>query len=189
MPSQPSRRLLWIAALFYCPMLISAYFVKPRSLLAIGPDADAYMAQGLGLGVAGVSTLLIVIGSRVVARRTAWGKILRDELSTILVGLNSQEILALALLSGFGEELLFRGVAMAYLGVWGQAAVFGLFHLPLRRTLWPWTLFALVIGVGLGWLTRWSGSLWPAVLLHFCVNYFNLHDLMDSPPPRAASVG
>jgi membrane protease YdiL (CAAX protease family) len=109
-------------------------------------------------------------------------------LATILFGLNSREILALALLSGFGEELLFRGVGMEYLGVWGQAGVFGLFHLPLRRALWPWTLFAVVIGIGLGELTRWSGSLWPAVLVHFCVNYFNLHDLADSPPPGTASA-
>jgi hypothetical protein len=187
MPPHPSRRLLWIAALFYCPMLISAYFVKPRSLLAVGPDADAYLAQGLGLAVATVSTLLIVFGSRIVARRTAWGRILRHELATILVGLSSQEILVLALLSSFGEELLFRGVAMAHLGVWGQAVVFGLFHLPLRRTLWPWTLFALLIGIGLGWLTRWSESLWPAVLLHFCVNYFNLHDLIHPPSSLSSS--
>ena len=183
MPSHSSRRMLWIALIFYCPMLISAFFVKPLSLLAVGPDVPDYEMQGLGLLAALAASTAIVIGSRLASRHTQWGRVLHAELAAILSGLNSGQVLAMALLSAFGEELLFRGVAMAYLGVWGQGAVFGLFHLPLRRALWPWTVFAVVIGIGLGWLTRWCGSLWPAVLVHFCVNYFNLHDLLDGPAP------
>jgi uncharacterized protein len=183
MPSVPSRRLIWIAAMVYCPMLASAILVRPRSLLAIGPDSAAYLAQGLGLAAAGMASAAVVLGSRWAARATGWGRALRAELGSVLGGMSSPQILAVALLSSFGEELLFRGMAMAYLGVWGQGALFGLFHLPMRRALWPWTLFAIVIGIGLGWLTRWCGSLWPAVLVHFCVNYFNLHDLAGDPAP------
>ena len=182
MPAAPSRRIIWIAVLFYVPMLASAAFVRPRSLLAIGPGPDALRAQGLGLAAAAGASLLVVLGSRWASRRTGWGRTLGAELTALVGGLNSTQVLAVSLLSAFGEELLFRGVALAYLGLWLQAALFGLFHFPARRALWPWTLFALAMGLGLGALTGWSGSLWPAVLLHFCVNYFNLHDLAERPP-------
>jgi len=175
--------MLWIALLFYGPMLASAAFVQPRSLLAIGPSPDALRAQGLGLALAAGASLLAVLASRWVSRRMGWGRALRAQLGAFVVGMDSTQVLAVSLLSGFGEELLFRGVAMAYLGLWLQGALFGLFHFPVRRSLWPWTLFALAMGLGLGALTRWSASLWPAVLLHFCVNYFNLHDLADNSHP------
>lgn len=185
--------MLWVALAFYSPMLASAVFIQPRSLLAIGPDRAGLVSQGLGLAVAAGASLAIVLASRWAARATGWGRALRGELAAVIGAMDSPQILALSLLSAFGEELLFRGVALAYLGVWLQGAVFALFHFPVRRALWPWTLFALAIGLGLGALTQGSGSLWPAVLLHFCVNYFNLHDLADEPPsaprpPEAAGA-
>jgi len=181
MPRIPARRLLWMAALFYAPLLASAAWVRPRSLLAAGPERAAVLAQGLCLAAAG--GLAIVLASRAAARRTVWGRALRADLGALLGGLSSRQMLALALLSGFGEEFLFRGVALHYLGVWGQGVAFGCCHWPVRRALWPWTAFALAIGIALGWLTLWSGSLWPGILLHFTVNYFNLHDLAEGQPP------
>jgi len=188
MPPAPSRRMLWVALVFYSPMLASAIFVQPRSLLAVGPDRAALLAQGLGLAVAVAASLAIVWASRWASGATGWGRALRSELGALMGGMDSPQILAVSLLSAFGEELLFRGVALATLGIWLQAGLFGAFHFPVRRALWPWTVFALAIGLGLGVLTQLSGSLWPAVLLHFCVNYFNLHDLADPRPPLPPSV-
>ncbi len=181
--------MLWIALAFYAPLLASAGFVRPRSLLALGPDRAALIGQGLGLAAAAGASLAIVLASRWAARATGWGRALRSELAALVGGMDSPRILALSLLSAFGEELLFRGVALAYLGVWLQGALFALFHFPVRRALWPWTVFALAIGLGLGALTQGSGSLWPAILLHFCVNYFNLHDLAGAPPPAPRPPG
>jgi membrane protease YdiL (CAAX protease family) len=175
--------MLWVAVIFYGPLLASAAFVEPRSVLALGPGPDALRSQGLGLAVAAGASLLIVLASRWASRSTRWGRALAAELGALAGGMDSAQVLAVSLLSAFGEELLFRGVALAYLGLWLQGTLFGLFHFPVRRALWPWTVFALAMGVGLGVLTQWSASLWPAVLLHFCVNYFNLHDLAAGPAP------
>jgi membrane protease YdiL (CAAX protease family) len=185
----PARRAVWIALLFYGPMLIAAAFVEPRSLLRIGPTLEALVAQGIGLAAAAAASLPIVLASRWAGRRTRWGRALHVELGALVRGLTSSQVLSLSLLSAFGEELLFRGVTMAYLGLWLQGALFALFHFPVRRVLWPWTLFALAMGLGLGGLTHWSGSLWPAVLLHFCVNYFNLHSLAEVPASPDAARG
>jgi hypothetical protein len=108
----------------------------------------------------------------------------------VLGGLDSRQILLLALLSAAGEEVIFRGVLQPRLGLWVATLLFGLLHVPVRRSLVPWTLFALAIGLVLGLLTEWSGSLWPAILLHFLVNYFNLHDLArPRPEPQRPSAG
>ena len=103
--------------------------------------------------------------------------------------LTSGEILILALLSAFGEEILFRGVLHGRLGLWPTALLFGLFHFPFRRELLPWSLFALAMGAGLGALTDIFTTLWPAILFHFAVNHRNLHDLAAPGPGEPTEAG
>ncbi|MDT8912329.1 type II CAAX endopeptidase family protein [Amycolatopsis sp. PS_44_ISF1] len=76
------------------------------------------------------------------------------------------------LLTPLGEEALFRGVLAGFLFRWGpwigvplSAAVFALAHglnavMPL----------AFVVGLSTGLLLRFSGSLWPAVVVHVVYN-------------------
>lgn len=85
-----------------------------------------------------------------------------------------------ALIVGFFEEVLFRGVLLhglrarlsAVASVLVGAAIFGAFHLvnwvtgqPLEPTI-AQALGAAGGGVLYGALVLWTGSLWPAVLLH-----------------------
>ena len=74
-----------------------------------------------------------------------------------------------AALSALAEELFFRAALLPLIGVWGQAALFGLLH-PAPRKAWVYTLFTFVAGLGLGYLTLFTGRLYPAVLVHFAVN-------------------
>ena len=136
-----------------------------------------------GLALAGGLGLCVVMGSRWLTRRFEWASALHGELRELLGPLTSWEILLLSLLSAFGEEILFRGVMHPRLGLWAAALLFAAFHFPYRRSLVPWTFFALVLGVVLGWLTDTFQSLWPAIFLHFFINYFNLHELAGEAPP------
>ncbi len=85
-----------------------------------------------------------------------------------------------ALIVGFFEEVLFRGVLLhglrarlsAIVSVLVGAAIFGAFHLvnwvtgqPLEPTI-AQALGAAGGGVLYGALVLWTGSLWPAILLH-----------------------
>ncbi len=78
----------------------------------------------------------------------------------------------LSFLVPLGEELLFRGVLMrgllrygAVVAVLGSTVVFALFH--GINTALP---TALVVGVVAAEITRRSGSIWPAVVVHVINN-------------------
>lgn len=178
MNAMPSRRMVWLALIFYLPMLGGAYFLRAPGLLLV---AD-WPRMALGLGVACAAGAAVVAVSRVFVRRVAWGRALQSEFRAVLGPLSSWQILVLSLLSSFGEEILFRGVIHPRLGLWITALLFGAFHFPYRKILLPWSGFALVLGVVLGLLTDAYASLWPAIFLHFFINYFNLHDLAQPPP-------
>jgi hypothetical protein len=167
-------RLAWI---FYLPMIATAFLAREPGAFRIADWTGFW--QGVGAAAAGI--VAVVLGSRWMSRRTGWGRRLHAEFAPVLGGLDSRQILTLSLLSAFGEEILFRGVLQPWLGLSVTTILFGVFHFPARRTLIPWSFFAAVLGLALGGLVLYFGSLWPPILLHFGVNYFNLHDLAQTP--------
>ena len=58
----------------------------------------------------------------------------------------------LALLSGVGEEIFFRGALQPYLGLWGTSILFGLVHLVPGGKVISWSLAAGLVGVILGFI-------------------------------------
>ena len=85
-------------------------------------------------------------------------------------------LLAFAWLSSpFLEELIFRGFAQSIYGQkigigWAiliQSVLFALVH-PFNSLSWPLSIFAA--GVMYGLLTKYSQSIWPAVLAHITYN-------------------
>lgn len=91
--------------------------------------------------------------------------------------------------SVLAEELLFRGWLQSLLverlgaaiGIALTALLFGAAHLPFGVAF---ALLAGISGLGYGLAFHYSGRLWPAVLLHGCVNL--LHLLLLSYPLRMA---
>ncbi|MCP4447338.1 MAG: CPBP family intramembrane metalloprotease [Myxococcales bacterium] len=136
--------------------------VSGASLL-LGP------AIGLGLG------LVVVFLSRLSVENFLWAKHLHSEFRSILGELSGREILILALASSVGEELLFRGALMPWLGIWAQAALFGALHFGPGKRFLPWTITALAVGVGFGFLAHWTGNLGAPIVAHFTINFLNLH--------------
>ncbi len=134
----------------------------------------------LGLGVA--TGALLVGGWRGLASLSQRARDLEDELGKMLGPLAPAEIVALALLSGFAEELFFRGAMQASWGWLVTTIIFALIHTgpgPAYRT---WTLFAAVAGLALGGLMLWRGNLLAPVVAHVLVNGVNLRWLIVAPP-------
>lgn len=84
-----------------------------------------------------------------------------------------QTLVIVALIPAVGEELLFRGVLQsmisekfgAHLGIWITAFVFSFIHFQFFG-FFP----RFLLGVLLGYLVVWSGSLWYAIAAHFTNN-------------------
>jgi membrane protease YdiL (CAAX protease family) len=151
----------------------------------------AWEALLAGLGVA-----LVVVALTRVGRR-AWSAVDRAarELASLLGPIGWKEAWLIALASGVGEELLFRGALWPYLGLLGTTLLFGLVHVVPRRALWGYPLFAALVGLLIGLLREASGSVLPCVIAHVVVNGLNLswlggryHELVAAPaasPPPA----
>lgn len=76
--------------------------------------------------------------------------------------------LLLALASGVGEELLFRGALQPVLGLWPTAVLFALLHIQYGLT--PITLVVFAIGVILGYIRR-RDSTTLAIFIHTGYNF------------------
>jgi membrane protease YdiL (CAAX protease family) len=132
-----------------------------------------WLDLGLGLGAG-----LLLLGLWSAAERLfPLARDLEARLAQALGPLSGSEALALALLSGFAEELFFRGAVQGTLGLVGATILFGLLHSGPGREMRLWTLFALVAGGVLGLLMQWRGNLLGPVAGHFLVNAVNLRRL------------
>ena len=135
---------------------------------------------GLMAGV--VFGCIIVWLSKLVVRRTTWARKLLVEMKSILGRLTWTESLFLAALSALCEEILFRGILQAHLGLVLSSLIFGLAHLPRNRTLIPWTIQATLLGFCLGLLFLYTGNLIAPVAAHFVINFRNLNFIRKYPP-------
>jgi membrane protease YdiL (CAAX protease family) len=173
------RRVIGLSLVVYIPMLAGTLFLAPPGEFVIRD----WPRFGYALAGAAVAVVALVLGSRWIARKTGWGRHLRHEFRAALGPLTSVDILWLSLLSGFGEEIVFRGVLLGRIGLIWSSVAFAAMHFPFRLSLWPWTAFAGIMGLGLAAVTQWAGLLWPAIFIHLCVNYFNLHDIVEADQP------
>jgi membrane protease YdiL (CAAX protease family) len=131
----------------------------------------------LDLGV-GAGAGLLLLGLWSVAERIfPLARELEARLAQALGPLSGSEALALAVLSGFAEELFFRGAVQGSLGWVAATLLFGLLHSGPGKAFRLWTLFAILAGTVLGLLMVWRGNLLGPVTGHFLVNAVNLRRL------------
>ena len=141
-------------------------------LYRIGAPSAAQLVGGPLLGV--VVGLAFVGLTRLASRRFQWARDLHRSFRDLLGPLVGGEIVILAAASSLGEELLFRGALLPWLGLWVQAGIFALLHVGPGKRFLPWTATAFAIGVGFGVLARETGSLGGPIAAHFVINFFNL---------------
>jgi membrane protease YdiL (CAAX protease family) len=85
--------------------------------------------------------------------------------------------LYLAVITSFGEELLFRGSLQPFLGLTLTSVLFGLLHMGKDKPVSAWSVWALIAGLLLGWMYEETGSLWPPIIAHFGVNTVSILSL------------
>ncbi|HEX7841966.1 MAG TPA: CPBP family intramembrane glutamic endopeptidase [Kofleriaceae bacterium] len=145
------------------------FAAEPHWPLLAGP----VVGFAVGLGVVGLT--------RVATRHFAWARHLHVSFHDLLGPLTGREIVILALASSIGEELLFRGALLPWLGPWWQAVVFALLHVGPNKRFLPWTVSALVLGAAFGGLAVWTTNLGAPIAAHFTINFLNLRFIVAEP--------
>ena len=174
-PAPPLSRASLVIGLYGGMALVALLIAAGRGnpdLYRLGEPSGLMLLAGPGLGIA---IGLGVVGlTRLATRHLQWARDLHASFRDLLGELSTREIVILALASSIGEELLFRGALLPWMGVWLQAIVFALLHVGPKKRFLPWTISALVLGVAFGWLALWTGSLGGPIAAHFTINFLNL---------------
>lgn len=185
-PAPPLSRASLVIGLYGAMALVGLLIAAGRGnpdLYRVGsPEAWELLAGP----VIGFAVGLAVVGlTRVATRHFQWARDLHGSFRDLLGQLPGHEIVILALASSIGEELLFRGALLPWMGIWLQAVVFALLHVGPGKRFLPWTLSALVLGIAFGWLAVWTGSLGAPIAAHFAINFLNLRHIVRTPLPAS----
>lgn len=163
--------LLRTAGIFYgAAALFAALWAALFRIPLFGPatPAPGALLEGAALGGA------IVLLSRAAHRWLPPARAAAEEFRRLLGPIRPPAAVCLGLLSGFAEELLFRGALFPQLGLLASSLLFAACHyLPVPR-LRHYPFFALAAGLLFGLLRQRSGSMVPPFLAHAVVNGFNL---------------
>lgn len=178
-------RLAWI--LYLVLAVVGAIWVGWRRgsiPLELFIDLDGWWIDlGLGVGAG-----LLLIGVWEVARYIfPLARELERSIAKILSSVDVSEAVALAILSGFAEELFFRGAvqgAFASHGWFWAAILFAVLHTGSGKAFRLWTVFAFIAGVVLGLLMHWRGNLLAPVVGHMVVNGVNLTRIARQQSPE-----
>ncbi len=171
-PSHRGMAVLVYGAMTLCAVVIA--WARGVSLIrgpANLPELGSPLAS-LALGAA--LAMLTIAATRRIVLRTRWGKTLREDFRALLADATPSDAVWLALLSGVGEELLFRGALLPWWGLAGSSLAFGVLHVGPARRFLGWTLWASVLGALLGEICQITGRIEGAILAHVLINAVNL---------------
>lgn len=177
-----------VALGFYLVLAVGAVlwlgWSRGRVGLDLFLDSETWWKDGAaGLGVAAA----LLTGWNLAGRRFDSIGLLEEKIKEILGPVTVEEAVGLALVSGFAEELFFRGAVQ---GAWGwipATAIFALLHSGPGAEFRPWTLFAAVAGLCLAGLMLWSGNLLAPIICHIVVNAVSLTRLaQEQTKPETA---
>lgn len=154
----------------------------------LGTRGVAAILVSLGLGVCLGS--VTVAASRIMVRRAAWARALHAALRPTVHDAGDTWLIAIAVASAAGEEVLFRGLLLPILGIVGSAIVFGALHQIRGRARWGWMVWATLMGLLFGSIFAATGSLVGPIVAHAIINGANLRFLRDNDPsPRPRALG
>ncbi len=164
-------------------LALRATLAHPDPWLALAPWSAHLVSAAGGLALAAS----VVAWSRW-SLRLAVARELADALAPATRAIAPGQIVLVAVLSGLGEELLFRALLAPYLGVVASSVLFASLHQVRGRARWLWMTSSLVVGVALALLYRATGSLVGPVVAHALINALNLRHLrgLRAARPRRA---
>lgn len=181
-----------MALIFYgvmgCLALLWRMWTPGASILHPAGQVEATFGLGTALGAGLVMCGAALAVSELLTRFSALGEALADTLGEGLIGLGRADAVLLALASGIGEEMFFRGALQPAVGIAWASLIFGACHFLPRRELALWSLYAVVMGFAFGWLFETTGHLVAPIAAHALVNGVNLPRLARQAEAKRAGT-
>lgn len=177
--------------LFVIPCFLFAYFSDPHPISYLGLKKAPSMYFILGALLLLIALPLVdwmgVFNHQLIPETTSLGKWMKEneelaarQISFMLKRQSLQDLflnlLFVAVFAGVGEELFFRGILQRILirmfkspiaGILVTAIIFSAIHMQFYGFI-P----RFILGVLLGCIYWYSGSLWPAIFAHFIYDAF-----------------
>jgi uncharacterized protein len=185
-PAPPLSRASLVIGLYGAMALVGLLVGAGRGdpdLYRLGDPGSCLLLGGPVLGLA--VGLFVVWLTRLATRHFRWARQLHTSFRDLLGPLTTREIVILAVASSLGEELLFRGALLPWLGVWAQAGVFALLHVGPGKRFLPWTASAFALGAAFGGLALATQNLGAPIIAHAVINFLNLRFIVRQ---RVAAV-
>ena len=144
---------------------------------------------GVGAGILmAASAYSLYLLSRIVPFLGQLRETVDRYLLPLVAELRPLDVISIAAVSGFCEEVFFRGVAQQTFGLVITSIAFGLFHDPSFRNI-SYSLLAAAYGLFLGSLFLWTGNLWTPIIAHAMHNLISLFLLRYFVKPPVSPVG
>lgn len=129
-----------------------------------------WIGIGAGLVLLLVNYVLIEYGSQHLTFFQRIKVLMKHDVAPLFRTLHVGTAIIIAIVSGIAEEVFFRGVVQAEIGVLGASILFGLAHV-WKKTAIPYGVYAAVMGVYLGGLSVVTQNLWVPILAHTINNF------------------
>lgn len=99
-----------------------------------------------------------------------------NALSPFVSKLSLVEIILVSSISGFCEEVFFRGILAAKFGIVISSLVFGLLHIPTGKDgkVWIYAVWATICAIFLAWIFLYYQNLWITVIAHIINNIIGM---------------
>ncbi len=127
-------------------------------------NSAIFYGLATGLGTVLVSMACITLGKNLPLLREL-RKMSEEFLGPLVANLGLFDIILLSLVSGFCEEIFFRGILQAQFGVVAASVIFGIFHDPSLKQK-AYVILAALAGLALGYLYQATGNLWSCIVAH-----------------------
>ena len=198
--SRGRRGFRALALVVYGAMVLAALgiaWARGASVLSTTPTEPALDSSIASVGLGVVLAALTIGSTRWIVLGTRWGRTLRDDFRALLADATPSDAVWLAVSSGVGEELLFRGALVPWWGWLASSLAFGVLHVGPSRRFLGWTLWASSLGALLALIFETTGRIEGCVVAHVLINAVNLRfvlafegrlDTPRAPPGEQALV-
>jgi membrane protease YdiL (CAAX protease family) len=154
-------------------------------------DTSGVEAVVVSLVLGGCIAGITILSSRFIVRRFAWGRALHSSLRPAFADQRDGALVLMAVASGVGEEMFFRGLLAPHVGIVLSSLAFGVLHQVRGQGRWAWAAWATLLGASLATLYALTGQLVGPIVAHVAINAANLRYIRDTSvdPQRPRRLG